>query len=116
MAAEAVPVAGAEAVYAGAGHAASAEVEAAAAVAAVHGCCGYAAPEAEVGADVDAATRDVLGAEVEAAAAEARVWAEADTEAGPGSVPVDTGAGRVAGAEVEPAVAVAVVGAVDVAG
>ena len=56
-----------------------------------------AAPEAEVGADVDAATGDVPGVEVEVAAAEARVWAEVETKAGPCSVPVDTEAGRTDG-------------------
>ena len=108
VAAEAVPAAGAEAVHAGAGHAASAEVEAPAPVTTVGA---GAAPEAEAGADVDAATGDVPDVEVGVAATEARVWAEVETKAGLGSVPVDTRAGRMAGAELEPAAAVAVEGA-----
>ena len=77
--------------YAGTEHAASAEVEAAAAVPAVDA---GAAPEAEVDTDVEATTEGVPGVEEEVAAAKARVWAEGETEAGPGSVPEGTGAGQ----------------------
>ena len=71
-----------------------------------------AAPEATVGTDVDDATGDVLGVEVEVAAAETGVWTGVETEAGPvaGSVPVDTGAGQMVGAEMGPAAIVAVEG------
>ena len=78
------------------GHAASPEVEAVAAVPTVDA---GAAPGAEVGADVDAATEGAPGVGVEVAATKTRVWAEVETEAGPGSVPMDTGAGQMAGAE-----------------
>ena len=59
-------VVGEEAVYAEAGHVIGARVEAAATVAAFGVVAG---PEAEVGADVDAATGDVPDAEAEAVAA-----------------------------------------------